>query len=142
MPACSRHVAPGVGVESLAEEQAGAIAEEEDDRLGHLVGQLPDTNLSTLAVGVAALVVSAHGRTDKKHGGLTLAPATTQSWLYRTATKLPCPSPRTFHYTRLVPVPGGEGATTVTESDARCAGPRTKNGFYGHGLVNAYRAVS
>jgi subtilisin family serine protease len=94
------------------------------------------------AVGVAALVVSAHGKTDKKHGGVTLAPATTSSWLYRTATKLPCPSPRTYHYTRLVPVPGGEGTTTVVESDARCAGPRSKNGFYGRGLVNAYNAVS
>jgi subtilisin family serine protease len=89
------------------------------------------------AVGVAALVVSAHGRTDKVHGGLTLAPATTQSWLYRTARDLPCPSPRTFHYTRILP----EGAGVV-EADAHCAGPRTKNGFYGHGLVNANNAVS
>ena len=93
------------------------------------------------AVGVAALVVSRYGKTDKVHGGLTLAPATTQSWLYRTARDLPCPSPRTFHYTRLVPVPGQEGVTTTVETDARCEGPRTKNGFYGHGMVNANNAV-
>ena len=91
------------------------------------------------AVGVAALVVSAHGRADAVHGGLKLAPATTQSWLYRTAKDLPCPSPRTYHYTRLVP--DGD-STVVTESDARCEGPASKNGFYGRGLVNAYNAVS
>lgn len=86
------------------------------------------------AAGVAALVVSAHGKKDK-NGGLTLAPARTESLLYRTAQQLPCPSPRTYHYTRITPTTG------VQESDATCSGPIGKNGFYGHGLVNAYNAV-
>lgn len=88
------------------------------------------------AVGVAALVVSAHGKPDTVNGGLTLAPARTEKLLYQTAQSTACPSPRTYHYTRVLP----EGAGT-RESEATCAGPRKKNGFYGHGLVNAYNAV-
>ncbi len=88
------------------------------------------------AAGVAALVVSAHGKRDKVNGGLTLAPARTEKLLYKTAQQLPCPSPRTYHYTRILP----EGAGT-RESDATCVGSPKKNGFYGHGLVNAYNAV-
>ena len=88
------------------------------------------------AAGVAALVVSAHGRRDKVNGGLTLDPARTAKLLYKTAQPTACPSPRTYHYVRVLP----EGAG-IRESDATCAGPRKKNGFYGHGLVNAYNAV-
>ena len=90
------------------------------------------------ATGVAALVVSAHGKRDKVHGGLTLSPRKTTAYLYDTATKVACPQPRTYHYTRYVP--SGEG-TRVVESDARCSGSRGDNGFYGHGIVNADRAV-
>jgi subtilisin family serine protease len=97
---------------------------------------LQGTSMATPhAVGVAALVVSRHGKADRRNGGLTLAPAQTRKWLYRTATKLACPSPRTFHYTVI-------RSSGTTESDATCSGGRSKNGFYGHGVVNAYRAVS
>jgi len=87
------------------------------------------------ATGVAALVVARHGRTDAKHGGLTLAPARTTELLYASATKVACPSPRTLHYTIV-------RASGTTGSDATCSGGRTDNGFYGHGVVNAYRAAS
>jgi lantibiotic leader peptide-processing serine protease len=43
------------------------------------------------AAGVAALAVSRFGRPDGR-GGLTLDPATTERWLYRTATVVPCPT--------------------------------------------------
>ena len=86
------------------------------------------------AVGVVALIVSEYGHKAGK--GLTLAPATTQRILYRTAQKHACPDPRTYHYVRHLP-----DGTTV-EADATCEGGRRFNGFYGHGIVNALAAVS
>lgn len=87
------------------------------------------------AVGVAALVVSRLGRTDAAHGGLTLDPAATQAELYRTAVPHACPSPRLFHYKRIRP----DGS--IAEDDHFCAGTPAKNGFYGRGIVNAFRAA-
>jgi hypothetical protein len=84
---------------------------------------------------VAALVVSRLGKPDKFHAGKRLDVDRTRSVLYRTATDQPCPQPRTYHYTRIRPT--GE----VVESDAHCAGPPEKNGFYGRGIVNAYLAA-
>ena len=88
------------------------------------------------AAGVAALVISRHGHRDAAHGGLTLRTERSRQLLYRTAQPHPCPQPRLFHYTRILT----DG--TVSESDARCQGPLTKNGFYGRGVVNAYTAVT
>ncbi|MHA3702891.1 S8 family peptidase [Jatrophihabitans sp. YIM 134969] len=88
------------------------------------------------AVGVAALVVSHYGTKDRVHGGLTLPPATTESIMASTATKTACPSPRAYRYT-LVTTTGA-----VVTYDATCAGPTTKNGFYGRGEINANRAVT
>ena len=88
------------------------------------------------AVGVAALIVSAYGKPDTVHGGLTLPPARTQALLYATAVEHACPQPRQFDYTRITPTAGTQTAS------AYCAGDARKNGFYGHGIVNAYAAVS
>lgn len=91
------------------------------------------------AVGVAALVVSRYGQADRLNPGVTLPAAQTQRYLYRSAQVHGCPQPRTFHYTRLVP--NADGGTDSTESEASCAGPLQKNGFYGRGIVSAYAAV-
>ena len=87
------------------------------------------------AAGVAALVVSEHGRRDRARGGLRLAPAQTARWLYRSAQPQPCPRPRTFAYTRILPT------GVVSESSATCEGGIDRNGFYGRGIVNAYVAA-
>jgi subtilisin family serine protease len=87
------------------------------------------------AAGVAALVVSEHGKRDRARGGLRLAPAETAKWLYRSAQPQPCPQPRTFQYTR-IPATG-----PVVQTSATCEGGRGKNGFYGRGVVNAYVAA-
>jgi subtilisin family serine protease len=81
------------------------------------------------AVGVAALVVGAQGRRDRRHPGLTLAPATVERVLSRTAQERPCPTPRVFDYPDL-----GE------EFTATCVGSREHNSFYGDGIVDALAA--
>jgi subtilisin family serine protease len=88
------------------------------------------------AVGVAALIVSEYGVRDFKHGGLTLPPRLTESKLLRSATETACPTPRTYHYSRVL-VSGA-----VVTADHTCEGPKSKNGFYGAGIVNAKAAVS
>jgi lantibiotic leader peptide-processing serine protease len=75
--------------------------------------------------GVAALIVSEFGRRDRRHGGLTLDPEEVEERLYDTAVNRPCPDP-----------------PTVTDPPGpTCQGSPERNGFYGHGLVNARRAV-
>jgi subtilisin family serine protease len=84
------------------------------------------------AVGVAALIVSEHGRTDPFHkGGLTLSPFLTEFFLRQTATNTPCPEPRLFTYPDL-----------PSDYNANCVGSARFNGFYGSGIVDALRAVS
>ena len=86
------------------------------------------------AAGVAALIVSEYGKKDPKHPGtLTLAPDKVEKVLTGTATQRACPNPRTVSY-----VPVGRSA----EFDATCEGDAKFNGFYGHGIVNAYAAVT
>ncbi len=84
------------------------------------------------AAGVAALVVSAHGKRDKAHGGLTLDPGEVEKVMRKTAIDTACPNPRTVSY-----VPEGRPESWT----ATCDGPAWKNGFYGHGIVNALGAV-
>jgi subtilisin family serine protease len=91
------------------------------------------------AAGVAALIVSKYGRRDRHGGGLTLDPDATERRLLRTAVNHPCPSPRTYTYTLLVP--NDEGELEEITLTATCEGPRSDNGFYGEGIVNALRAV-
>ena len=85
------------------------------------------------AAGVAALVVSAHGTEDAAHGGLTLAPGEVERIMRKTATDTPCPAENPVDYL-------DEGRDDVYT--AFCEGPPWKNGFYGHGIVNALGAVS
>jgi lantibiotic leader peptide-processing serine protease len=91
------------------------------------------------AAGVAALIVSKFGRRDRHGGGLTLDPDATERRLLRTAVNHPCPSPRTYTYTLLIP--NDEGELEEITLTATCEGPRFDNGFYGEGIVNALRAV-
>jgi subtilisin family serine protease len=86
------------------------------------------------AVGVASLIVSEFGQRDRS--GLGLAPRATESKLLGSAVEHACPTPRTYHYKRILPT----GA--VVEADHTCEGPKWKNGFYGSGIVNAKAAVS
>ena len=83
------------------------------------------------AAGVAALIVSAHGRHDGQHGGLTLAPRTVERILTRTAKQTPCPSPPNFAY------PDDRDPSF----DGVCEGTLARNGIYGRGIVNALTAV-
>jgi subtilisin family serine protease len=84
------------------------------------------------AVGVAALIVSEHGRRDRKEGGLRLSPDRTERHLYRSASEHACPQPRLFSY---------EDSGIPPEFNALCAGGKERNGFYGRGIVDAYAAV-
>ncbi|GAA3184362.1 S8 family peptidase [Nonomuraea roseoviolacea] len=81
------------------------------------------------ATGVAALLVSRFGKPGK--GGLQLDPAETQRLLYATAQHKACPRPRAYVYKVY-----GESETQT------CEGGKAKNGFYGHGVVDALRAVT
>ncbi|MEV4710529.1 S8 family serine peptidase [Micromonospora sediminimaris] len=84
------------------------------------------------ASGVAALIVSRYG---KKQGrsGYGMAPDRVEQQLLRTAAERACPEPRLFSY-------ANEGRPA--EFDAYCDGSRSFNGFYGHGIIDAYAAVT
>jgi subtilisin family serine protease len=79
------------------------------------------------AAGVAAILVSRFGKRGK--GGLVLAPAKTEKLLYATASRTGCPA-------------GGSLRYPATEETHLCQGPAGRNGFYGHGIVDAYRAAT
>src|SRR5215208_290855 len=83
------------------------------------------------AVGVAALVVASRGRRDRRHGGLTLSPKKVERVLKATARDKACPEPRTFTY----PDPD-----LTPDYTAVCEGDAEFNGFYGHGIVDAFAA--
>ncbi|MCS7482235.1 S8 family serine peptidase [Umezawaea endophytica] len=84
--------------------------------------------------GTAALVVSQYGKADPAHPGtLTLAPDVVERVLKGTADKIPCPTPRTVSY---------EHTGRTPEWNATCEGDLAFNGFYGHGVVNAFAAVT
>jgi subtilisin family serine protease len=96
---------------------------------------LQGTSMATPhAVGVAALAVSQFGKSDR-NGGLSLSPKRTEQQVYRSAQPHACPEPREFHWTRISATAG------TLESSAYCRGGLQKNGFYGHGIVNAYAVL-
>jgi subtilisin family serine protease len=82
------------------------------------------------AAGVAALIVSEHGRNGR--GGFGMSPRQVERILTRSATETDCPDPNLYSY-----APVGRPA----EYDALCVGDEDFNGFYGHGIVNALEAV-
>jgi len=85
------------------------------------------------AAGVAALVVSAHGKVQGK-AGFTLAPDRTAEILMDTARNTACPAGDGGLYDYDPPIPPSYNAV--------CDGDADFNGFYGDGIVNALGAVS
>ena len=83
------------------------------------------------AAGVAALIVSAYGHYSG--GQVTMNPDDVQRVLEDTAFQRPCPTPRTVDYTD----EGRDDSFTAT-----CVGDTAFNGFYGHGNVDAWAAVT
>ncbi|MEU4833473.1 S8 family serine peptidase [Streptosporangium sp. NPDC023615] len=90
---------------------------------------------SPRAAGVAALIVSRFGLPDRAHGGKKLAPVVVETVLKATATRTACPNPPAYEYTRYL----ADGSTNITTHV--CEGSKLRNGFYGHGIVDALRAV-
>jgi subtilisin family serine protease len=84
------------------------------------------------AAGVAALIVSRFGKPDGG-GNWTLPPDTVADVLLGTAAQQACPSPSTVSY-------ASEGRDLTF--NATCTGNRAFNGFYGNGIVDAFRAVT
>jgi subtilisin family serine protease len=83
-------------------------------------------------VGVVALIVSEFGHKDPAvRGGLTMKPKQVEDVLFASATPTPCPDPAAYSY-----VPYGRTWTNT------CEGTTAFNGFYGHGIVSAYGAVT
>jgi subtilisin family serine protease len=83
------------------------------------------------ATGVAALIVSQYGRYVGRD--VRMDPDDVQRVLENTAFKRPCPTPRTVDYTD----EGRDDSFTAT-----CVGDTDFNGFYGHGNVDAWAAVT
>ncbi|MET7326861.1 S8 family serine peptidase [Nonomuraea sp. NPDC005650] len=81
------------------------------------------------ATGVAAILISRFGKPGK--AGLELAPATVEDLLYKTATPKACPTPRQYVYKAY-----GQDVTQV------CEGDQADNGFFGHGVVDAWKAAT
>ncbi|MGB3442179.1 MAG: S8 family serine peptidase [Actinophytocola sp.] len=83
------------------------------------------------ATGVAALIVSEYGK--YRGGGVYMDPDDVQRVLEKTAFERPCPTPSTVDYLD----EGRDDTFTAT-----CAGDEEFNGFYGHGTVDAFAAVT
>ncbi len=83
------------------------------------------------ATGVAALTVSEYGRRERVEGGPKLNPNRTERILLRLAQEHACPrAPLELRGRRVRP-----------EVRSVLRGRYPRNGFYGHGIVNAYDAV-
>ncbi|GIH74086.1 S8 family peptidase [Planobispora longispora] len=81
------------------------------------------------ATGVAAILVARFGAPSAD--GVTMPPADVERLLYATATARGCPSPKAYVYDL------GQGKDTHV-----CEGRKARNGFYGHGIVDAAEAAT
>ncbi|MER7206133.1 S8 family serine peptidase [Streptosporangium sp. NPDC000239] len=81
------------------------------------------------ATGVAAVIISRFGKPSKD--GVTMRPADVERLLYASATRTSCPKPRRYVYQGF----GDEAAHT-------CQGSKSRNGFYGRGIVDAAKAAT
>ena len=86
------------------------------------------------STGVAALIVSQYGQQDGRNGGLTLKPDKTERVLINSAARARLPDAAAADLRRRGP---------RRPSSTPCARARPEfNGFYGHGIVDAYSAVT
>ncbi len=117
-----------------AGEGAGIQKDCKGDTCGYYAFLQGTSMASPHATGVAALVVSRFGKKDKDDKDmLRLAPSDTEFVLVQTAAEHACPVPPLQTYTN-------EGRSE--EFNALCEGDLEFNGFYGHGIVDAYAAVT
>nr|WP_202893902.1 S8 family serine peptidase [Kribbella italica] len=84
------------------------------------------------ATGVAALIVSEYGKKGRGNS-FGLDPDRVRNILLGSAQERACPNPPLVSY-------ANEGRPA--EFDALCEGNRSFNGFYGHGIVDAWAAVT
>lgn len=88
------------------------------------------------AAGVAALIVSEYGTRRSRGDRISMHPLFTQAYLEASATDTPCMSNQpdgTFSYTHV-----GRPASWTSY----CAGTDVFNSWYGHGIVDAFNAVT
>ena len=78
--------------------------------------------------GVAALLISRFGKAEGD--GVRMDPALVEKMLYIGATKTACPTPSAYVYEYY-----GQKLTHL------CEGTTAQNGFFGHGIVNAWNAA-
>ncbi len=102
-----------------------------DGRVGYYQWLQGTSMAAPHATGVAALIVSQYGK--KTGHSASMDPDAVQRVLEGTAAPIACPVPRTVDYLK----EGRDASFTAT-----CLGDASFNGFYGHGSVDAYSAVT
>ena len=84
--------------------------------------------------GVVALIISQYGDfTPDNSQKLHMSPTSVESILQITANNQPCPQPRTVSY---------PGVPATLPASAQCNGGTGYNGFFGNGIVDAFKAVT
>jgi subtilisin family serine protease len=97
---------------------------------------LGTSGAAPVAAGVAAIIAAKYGRPDPaRPGELRADPALVERKLEASARKVPCPAGGSYTYTL------NNGDPQPVVFTAVCETTPTKNGFYGHGVVNAWAAL-